>query len=321
MNMMSVSACAQSTGAMVYGCVDALATRGFDGQPYGLHALDGVSKVIKGMEWASPVAAGLVTVNAALKPAATLIGCLTAPLAEFPSVCKAVRSAMEAVQGRCESKKHMIVNLVDTSAQSASKEAEAPVPFKVVKEIVTEHKANNEKAALAILATATLVADYVENVANATSKVCELGAAQLSSSLLTRISLIGAAAASIFMVLGSLGNLYRFTVASVKLLSADVAKLKESDLESLRLSFKQAAASLAKTAIKIALLVFAMQFSLVVQGFAALAVVGINIYLAKTKDAAVPKEEETYYVEKLAPAVGPDVTETTAVDQVIGSDY
>lgn len=274
---------AYSTYKFTEDALFTLGKRGSDGQPLALKVLSAVTKILKDFErYERDIYARGMTkfVEYASKPLSN-VGTVFAPLTGFEGLIKEVSNfSLAMFEGKVEKK----FKLIQINTDNTGKET------KLVIERKSKEKACDLVKAEVAIKTIATVSGWLSDLANAIAKVAELNFFNLEKAFLSKVSLVGSLCARVFAYVGAGGTIIKFSLAAYRHFgSQNVSKEERAVLEA---SFKQAAVDLAKTAVRISLLVFAPYFSLSMQGALALGMIGLDIYVdRKVKDKLIPTRQ------------------------------
>lgn len=288
---------ATGTLGMTRDVVATLGARGIDGQPLALKVLGALAKVLE--DW-NPEQGDILDeyalairkfVKYAGKPLAN-VGAILSPLTGFEDLINEIATFTQVIfDGKVEKKYNYVVKLQDTSGQTV-------VTFKF------EHKkieaASNAAKAESMIKVIATTSGWLSDVANAVAKVAELEILNISSTTLETASKFGNLFSRVFAYVGAGGTVIKFALSAYRLHTA--GNISAADRLVLETSFKHSCVALIKTALRIALLVWAGVFSLTVQGALAFAMIGMDIYTNRTKKQAQPTVTVTLNSPSAIPA-------------------
>lgn len=283
----AVTTALNTAGSITYATATTLGQKDGGGLPYLFRLITSLAMISEGFAWSHRAAQSAQIISKAIKPAFGLVGTLATPITEFEETIKSVSAAAKALfsgQITYKKKQKLVINakeekisfLTDRSITDSTRLGVAEVTVKAI----------------------TSSASYLSSVAEAVALYVKLGALDLAPTRVAQVALVGHFSAKIFAIIGTGASVVKVAISGFNFYKATKSKgLSDKNQAGKISAAKQqlihACLGLVKVALKIAVLVMVSQWGLIFSGTASLAMLGMEIYMVKTKSKAEYVEDVT----------------------------
>lgn len=281
-----------SVGSPVYEVISSLKERGPDGNIIIIRALSGVAEVAKGLKLTGQTATSVMALATPLSEATHFLGAITSPITDLTNTIDSVKAAMRAIVKREVAVKCQVrVGVGKKSGINDGSDVVHPTSFGATyylksREIRQVFRKDFAQESICIAKGLNQLAEYVDDLIVAFITLINIDVINLASTAAERAAVLTAAATGRVVAVVSAGAaITRFALTGYR--SYTYQGSDDAERQLLRAQFKAATFNLAKTALRVALVVVVTMPSTTL-GLITLGMVFCDIKMLHLKSETLP---------------------------------